>query len=187
MGMVTITASILTCNELEPLKRCLASIKGHVDAYNIGVDDKTTDGTVQWLTDNGYNHYVFKFENFSQARNLNIEQIKTPWYLTIDSDELMLPGDAARLREVALAGDVRGIDAWTMWRLHWFDLEMQREWIPNKDGVAQFRLMRKHVRYSGKVHEQCVEWKRREMCDLKIQHFNMFYRDAAAWPLGGWC
>lgn len=176
-----LTACILTCNEKEPLKRCLNSMKGHVDAYVIGIDDKTNDGTEQWLREEGYDPFVFKFTDFGTMRNGLIDRVKTPWHLTIDSDETMLPEHASQLRELCRLGDRTGVDVWTMSRYHWFDLERTREWIPCPNGDSQFRLMRTHVKYSGRVHEQCVNFNNRSHCDLTIQHFNMYYRDASGW------
>jgi glycosyltransferase involved in cell wall biosynthesis len=176
-----LTACILTCNELEPLKKCLASIKGHVDDYVIGIDDKTNDGTEKWLREAGYNPFTFKFTDFGSMRNGLIDRVKSQWLLTIDSDEIMLPAHAARLRDLCHQGNAQGVDTWTMSRLHWFDLEMTREWVPCPNGDSQYRLMRKHVRYSGRVHEQCVNFKKSQHCDLQIQHFNIHYRDATAW------
>lgn len=175
-----LTATIITCNELEPLKLTLASLKGHVDDYIIGVDDKTTDGTAEWLAANGYPHYTFKFENFGQARNSSIERVKTPWFFIIDSDETVLPEHGAMLRDLCRYADRRGIDSLSMVRRHWFDLEMTKERV--FDPVdCQYRLGRNYIRYAGKVHEQFGNTRKTERCSAIIQHFNLYYRDDAKW------
>ena len=176
-----LTACILTCNEIEPIKRCLASIAGHVDQYVIGIDSKTTDGTEEWLRKNGYDPFVFDFSDFGTMRNSLIQRVKTPWHLTIDSDEIILADHAKKLRQICEIGDSHGIDAWTMTRYHWFDLEMTKEWKPCPNGDMQFRLMKNYVKYHGRVHEQCIDFKQRQHCEIVIHHFNMYYRDASAW------
>ena len=175
-----ITATILTCNELNPLKRCLESIQNYVDDIIIGVDSKTIDGTQDYL--NGkYKFDVFEFKDFSKARNDLIEKVKTPWYLVIDSDETMLEKHASKIKDLLKEGDRRGVDTFTMGRKHWFDLEMTKEWIPFAYIDKHFRIMRKHLRYFGKVHESIQDAKRISDCELWIQHFNMFYRTAEDW------
>jgi len=178
---VIVTACVLTCNELVPLQRCLASLTGHVCDIIVGVDDKTNDGTLEWLKTTGYTHYTFHFNNhFAEARNCYIEKVKTPWFMTVDSDETILLEDAKRIREECLRGDREGIDAWTCPRRHWYDLEMTREWThPYPD--RHFRIMRNYCRYAGRVHEQYINWTKRGDSDIHYQHFNMFYRSDADW------
>lgn len=176
-----LTACIITCNELEPLKKCLATLKDNVDEYVIGVDDKTTDNTFEWLSENNYNPYKFKFQDFSQARNLMLEKVKTPWALIVDSDEIILPEDAKQMRKICQDAGKKGIDAISMVRKHWFDLEMTKEWIPTAHPDAHYRLIKNYVRLTGKVHEGFVNFHKPQACPILIHHFNMYYRDAATW------
>jgi glycosyltransferase involved in cell wall biosynthesis len=181
--MAILTACVLTCNELVPLKSCLSSLVGHVDDILVGVDDKTNDGTLEWLVNNRYNHYVFHFQDdFSKARNQYIEKVKTPWFVTVDSDETILSKDASKLRDVCRNGDAHGIDAWSMPRRHWYDLEMTKEWTyPYPD--RHLRIMRNYCRYAGRVHEQYINWHKKADSDLEIQHFNTFYRSSKDWAV----
>lgn len=172
-----LTACIMTCNELEPLKRCLASIKGHVDAYSIGVDDKTTDGTYEWLIQNSYHPYKFTFHDFGQARNLCIERSRTPWYFVIDSDEIIIEEHACQMR--SLCTSTTDVDAFIMYRKHWLDLEMTRPYLHFPQDDRHIRLARNYVRMAGAVHEQFINYRNARICELAIQHFNMYYRDGS--------
>lgn len=172
-----ITACILTCNELDPLKKCLASVKGKVSEIIVGVDSKTNDETIDYLTINNINHYIFSFVDFSTARNECISKINTDYYLTIDSDETL--DTSANLFE--LIEKHPDCDAFVFDRHHWFDLENQRQWFPPRNIDKHFRLMKKHVRYVGKVHEQCTGYTKRIDADCIIHHYNLFYRTPQIW------
>lgn len=176
-----LTLCTITCNELEALKRMLPAVKGSVDEYVIGVDDKTTDGTFEWLNENGYNPYYFHFENFSQARNIGMAKVKTPWILILDSDEMILPEHAEKLRGLCLEGLRNGIDAFSFLRRHWFDLEMTKPWNLATPDIHP-KLVRNHMRFEGKVHEQITNIKHYKFLDLfETHHLNNYYRDAKAW------
>lgn len=179
--MSVLSACILTCNELGPLQRCLSTLKNKVDQYVIGVDSKTTDDTFNWLLNHGYEPFYFTFDNFSQARNLCVERVKTPWYFVIDSDEIILEADAGKLRDLCWEGHKQGIDAWAMQRRHWFDLEMTKEWVPHANPDVHLRVVKNYVRFSGLVHEGFVNYHKFQGTDIQIHHFNQYYRSPEGW------
>lgn len=170
-----VTACIIT-NQLEPLKRTLDSLRGHVDDYVIGVDAKTTDATFGWLTLNGYNPYHFHLTSnggFGRVRSEAIARAKTPWVFAIDDDETF--DFANQLRTLCKEGEADGIDAFWMERKHWLDLEKKQEWHPKAiDG--HYRLFRNYVRYSGNVHENIQNIRNGKQTPLTLDHFNMAYK-----------
>ena len=176
-----LTLCTITCNELEALKRMLEPLKGNVDDYVIGVDDKTTDGTFEWLSANGYKPYHFHFENFSQVRNLGMAKVKTPWILIMDSDEMILPQHAVIMRDLCRQGSKFKFDAYSFVRHHWFDLERTKPWNLATPDIHP-KLVRSHLRFEGKVHEQMTNIRNCKFLEsFESHHFNNYYRDAKAW------
>jgi hypothetical protein len=166
-----LTACLITCNDLAPLKACLNSLKGFVDDIVIGVDRKDQDGTFEWLTHEGYHPYHFDFNGFGAARSETLARCKTPWAFIIDSDELILPQDAQHLRKLCEEGT--DVDCYKMHRKFWYDLDMTQ---PSHENAAPVcRLIKTHCRYEGNVHENLLGAERSKLTDLSVHSFNLYY------------
>ena len=101
-----ITVIMLAKNEEERMRRCLASLHGHVAAIVALVDPLSTDGTAQVVRKHG--GLVLEPEwpgGFDAARNICLEHVKTEWVLWLDADEWFEGGGAARLRELTKQRD----------------------------------------------------------------------------------
>ncbi|MHA2062828.1 MAG: glycosyltransferase [Candidatus Thorarchaeota archaeon] len=171
-----VTAVILTCNEREAIKCCVASICSLVDDIVVGIDRKTQDGTRRWLVQHDIRHICFDFSDFSTVRNLVLGQVATPWAFVIDSDETVTCRDINILRQLSDRGEKQGIDAFFFARRHWDTLTMDKEWtFPYPD--YHTRLFRSSTRYEGKVHEGPLGINKRVLCgDLIVEHFNRYYK-----------
>lgn len=83
-----LTAIILTHNEEKNISRCLESLK-FCDAILV-VDDNSTDATVKLAKKLGVKVVSHSLnDDYSAQRNWAIDQVKTPWVLFIDADEVV--------------------------------------------------------------------------------------------------
>lgn len=99
-----VTAVILARNEERNLPRTLESLPEGMAA--IVIDHESTDATAAIARTYGASVIVRPFEGFVNARCFALAQVRTPWTLMIDADEVLDP----RLRDAieAAPGDVEG-------------------------------------------------------------------------------
>ncbi|WP_254438492.1 glycosyltransferase family 2 protein [Paenibacillus sp. DCT19] len=96
--MITISLCMIVKNEERTLARCLDSVSGIVDEIIIvdtGSSDRTMDVAAQ------YTDQVYTYEwqdDFAAARNYSFEQATQEYILWLDADDVLLPGDQAKLR-----------------------------------------------------------------------------------------
>lgn len=178
---MSVTACIMVRDNLEPLKRCIPSIKPYVDEILVAVDERTRQPVITYLKKEGVRYYKFTFKDFGSARNQMIEAARTKWIFIIDSDETLLPEHAKMLKEKIAWAEKNGVNGFHVPRRHWYDLEMTNEWKhPYPD--RHWRLFTSDCEYRGKVHEQIVGIKKSSQLDpIHIQHFNMYYRSPKDW------
>jgi glycosyltransferase involved in cell wall biosynthesis len=95
-----ITLCMILKNEEDHIRRCLESIKGHVDEIVV-VDTGSTDKTMDICREYGAKIYEHPWENsFSKARNQALGYVTTEWILQLDGDEEMDAESAPKIREV---------------------------------------------------------------------------------------
>jgi glycosyltransferase involved in cell wall biosynthesis len=85
-----ITGLVITYNEEKNIEEVIRNLN-FVDEIII-VDSNSTDDTINII--NKYSHVkliINKFENFSNQRNLAIQNASNPWILFLDADERITP------------------------------------------------------------------------------------------------
>lgn len=154
------------------LARCLAAVAPAVDEI-IVVDTGSVDGTVQIAESFGAHvlHHPWTGD-FAAARNASFEAATGDWLLYLDADEVLVEGDAGRLR--ALTGHTWREAIYLVETNHTGDLD---------DGTAvthdALRLFRNRpgYRFEGRIHEQIAHRlpaflpERLEHSDVRVEHF----------------
>lgn len=142
-----LTVSMIVKNEERFLGECLSSVKDVADEI-IVVDTGSTDRSVQIARDFGAKIVEIEWpDDFSQARNVGLDLVKTPWVLIIDADEELIADDVPTL-QVAMTKPIA--DAYNIRIVSVMD---KAEHISES---YVLRLFRSHpaVRFEGRVHEQ---------------------------------
>ncbi|MFT3807439.1 glycosyltransferase family 2 protein [Arenimonas sp.] len=96
-----ISVVILTMNEAANLPRCLDSIRWCDDV--LVLDSGSTDATVALATSSGARVMNRRFDSFAGQRNYAMEQgeLRHPWVLHLDADEVVRPELARELQAIA--------------------------------------------------------------------------------------
>ncbi|MGK0190615.1 MAG: glycosyltransferase involved in cell wall biosynthesis [Verrucomicrobiales bacterium] len=81
---------VITCNEEENLKRCLASVAS-LDAEIIVVDSGSTDGTRSVADSFGARWSTQEWLGFRDQKNVALGLCTQPWVLALDADEEVSP------------------------------------------------------------------------------------------------
>lgn len=98
--MTTLGLTMIVRDEEKTLGRCLESVKGIFDQIVI-VDTGSVDRTVEIAKSFGAEVHEFAWvDDFAAARNYSLSKIRTDWWAWIDSDDILVPEDAARLLEL---------------------------------------------------------------------------------------
>jgi len=141
---------------------CLRSVKDFVDEIVV-VDTGSTDRTRDIALSFGCRIYDFEWvDDFSAARNFALAQVKTPWTLSLDADDLFLNPD--RIKDIASACHHNRENA--VWSTYLQDAETQQR------RLQLFKT--KDFRWEGVVHENPILKQGREnnhhFSDLKVMH-----------------
>jgi hypothetical protein len=96
-------------DEVAALPRCLDALWCALDDVAF-TDTGSTDGTAEWLrakTGVEPERVAFdpRIDRFDVVRNHNAARLRTDWVLHLDADEVLTPGDLARLIDAAGAAD----------------------------------------------------------------------------------
>lgn len=159
-----IALSIITKGdeEIKNLKRCVASLKPHVDGIFITANGEKTEETQTWAKEEGIQYsYLAWSDDFSLQRNYSfslIEKEKYDWILWADSDDIVYGGE--KLREVAEISLKNGFDC-VFFDYYYgciFDGEPAFEHITHIDLIQKReRLLKPHVfEWRGRLHETPV-------------------------------
>ena len=152
-----ITLAVMVRDDAQRLERCLGSLEKYVDEVLV-LDTGSVDESVEVARRLGARVEQIEWPNdFSEALNVMLGMVRTPWTLRLDSDEWFDPGQATALSRYVEADPVSGYYL------------VRRDLQPSGtfDEVHVLRLWRTHpeIRYEGVVHEA-----------LRHQSFD------AAWP-----
>lgn len=149
-----LTAVILTHNEADNIRDCIASVI-FADAVLV-FDSHSTDDTVQIAQSLGAQVQQHPFENYAAQRNAALDAVaqKTEWVLFVDADERVPDELAQEVRRVIQS------DAHVAWRIPRYNyifgkLTKGAGWYPD----YQTRLLRvgyTHFDPAVKVHEVVV-------------------------------
>ncbi|MGA8718889.1 MAG: glycosyltransferase, partial [Solirubrobacteraceae bacterium] len=169
---LTLSLCMIVKDEEEMLPRCLAAVAPAVDEIVI-VDTGSTDRTIEIARE--YNATVIEREwtgSFSDARNASFEAATGDWIIYLDADEVLVPEDTARLRN--LTGRT--------WREAFYLVETSYTGELG-DGAAitnnALRVFRNrpHYRFEGRLHEQIAHnlplyaAGRLEQSSVRIEHY----------------
>jgi tetratricopeptide (TPR) repeat protein len=149
----TLTACLITRNEIDSLPRCLKSIRPVADQI-IVVDTGSTDGTREAARRLGAEvHDLPWSDDFAAARNAAIERAACDWVLIMDADEQLPPGSAAQLRELLARPPQAAVCQL---------LTYAPSSTPARAGldlVGHLRLFRRGlgIHFQGAIHEQLVD------------------------------
>ena len=146
MSAPLLSATLIVRDEERNLRDCLGSIDGVVDEVVV-VDTGSTDGSVGLARELGARVISHSWRgDFSEARNLALEEARGEWILYLDADERLRPTDRR-----GITGQLRGARE-TAFRilLHPF---------VGATPFFEYRLWRAdpQIRFRGVIHEQVVE------------------------------
>jgi tetratricopeptide (TPR) repeat protein len=97
---LTVSLCMIVKDEEEMLPGCLEAVVDGVDEV-IVVDTGSTDRTVEIAESFGATVIHFPWNgSFADARNVGLDAAKGDWLLYLDADEHLVPGDAAKIREL---------------------------------------------------------------------------------------
>ncbi|MCY0878306.1 MAG: glycosyltransferase [Firmicutes bacterium] len=142
-----LSVAMIVKNEERFLAECLRSVASLADDI-IVVDTGSTDQSVAIARSFGARVVRIEWpDDFSQARNVGLDLVNTPWVLVVDADEELLADDVPALTQAITHPFA---DAYNLRIVSVMD---RAEHISES---YVLRLFRSHpqVRFEGKVHEQ---------------------------------
>jgi glycosyltransferase involved in cell wall biosynthesis len=145
-----LTVSMIVKNEERFLAECLASVKDVADDI-IVVDTGSEDRTIEVAKSFGARVIEIAWPNdFSAARNVGLEAVKTPWVLVLDADEELVQDDIKTLQQ---AMEKPFADSYNVRIVSLMDRaeDLSESYVT--------RLFRSHpkIRFRGAVHEQVFQ------------------------------
>lgn len=145
-----LTVSMIVKNEERFLPECLSSVKDVADEI-IVVDTGSTDRTVEIARSFGARVIEIEWpDDFSAARNVGLDLVKTPWVLVMDADEELIPDDIPTLTQAIKTPIADG------YNIRIVSVMDQAQDISESYVLRLFRSHPK-VRFEGKVHEQVFQ------------------------------
>jgi (heptosyl)LPS beta-1,4-glucosyltransferase len=149
---MTLKAVILTLNEERHIAACIDSLRW-TDGITV-VDSFSSDKTVGLAQQAGADIVQHRFENYSQQRNVALENVEAEWIFFVDADERATPALGAEIRDVIMQQDKVGW--WVPRHNYIFGHRMRGTgWWPDH----QLRLLRRDsARYDPNraVHEEAI-------------------------------
>ncbi len=140
----SLAVCMIAKNEENWLGGCLASLK-HIADHIVICDTGSTDKTLEIAKEYGAEIRSVEFDNFSQARNASIVDLKEDWILWIDADERL--AGSAKLRKYLSTQIFEGFGI----RQNHLMLDI------GKSFDVPIRLLRNKdcYRFTGLIHEHC--------------------------------
>lgn len=145
-----LSVCIITKEESEQLKRCLASLKKY-DMEIVVVDTGSVDKTKQVIDEyadiGGYYQWN---DNFAAARNYSITLASNDWVLILDSDEWIESIDADKVNSIIM----QIMDESMVGRIERINDISSLE--GSTKGIERISRLfnRKYCQYVGRIHEQ---------------------------------
>jgi glycosyltransferase involved in cell wall biosynthesis len=170
-----ISCYILTHNRALHLEQVLASLADIPDELVV-VDSGSTDGTQEIAARFGARVIHRAFDNFTAQRNFAVSQCRHDWVFTIDSDEVLSPELADRLRRLksTIAAEDE-VDAYAV-RREWYVLGRRvHAFYPSHCPDYPVRLFRKsRAAYleGRQVHETLRGFRKAERILEPLLHYS---------------
>jgi glycosyltransferase involved in cell wall biosynthesis len=135
----TLSIIVLTQDEAENLPHCLSSLAGFGDI--VIVDSGSTDGTPEVARQFGARVYQHPFASFAQQRNWALEncELKTPWVLFFDADEVATTEFRAEVSRAIQSANDSIAGFYCCWKMI-----LGSRWLRRSDSFPkwQFRILR---------------------------------------------
>ena len=148
-----ITLFIIARNEADKIAKCLSSAKDTVD--EIVLVDDSTDDTAAIAKQFGARVYTHPFEGFTAQKNFALSQVKTPWALSLDADEVLTPELAQEIRQ---AVQNTAYDGFELTRVNCFLGQRMLHGGLKKEHILRLVRTEKARYEGGLVHEKlCVQ------------------------------
>lgn len=137
-----ISACVIARDEAERIVRCLDSLRG-VDEIILH-DTGSVDRTVQLARGMGAKVVPGKAVprldfHFGDARQVALSNATCPWVLSVDADEVLVPGALETLKKAARTGDFESYEVGFLHRVNWKDRK------PTRESLKRFFRDRKSV------------------------------------------
>lgn len=163
-----LTAALIVRDEAAVLEECLASIRDVVDEIVV-VDTGSLDATCEIALRFGARlfHHPWN-DDFAEARNVALDQVRSDWVLYIDADERLVDADRERVEALLAGSDAAAFRILLHPRVR-------------ASAYFEFRIWRNDpaIRFVGIIHETVVpaivglaerEHRRIETADLVLRH-----------------
>ncbi len=169
---LTLSLCMIVKDEEEMLPRCLAAAKDAVDEIII-VDTGSTDRTVEIAEEFGATVIEFPWTgSFSDARNVSFDAATCDWMMFLDADEVLVEGEAEKLRELTGRTWAEGI----------YLVEQNYTGIAEEGTSVTHNALRvfrnrPEYRFTGRLHEQIAHTlpgylpERIENSTVRLEHY----------------
>jgi len=156
-------------SEAAPLERCLASVASSVDEIHVTVTGQNAECEAVALKYGATVSHFTWIDDFAAARNFNLHQIQSDWYLWLDADDTLLHPE--RLRDLVRAAEETRVGGYYFYYQYQFDENghcIDAHWKPQllkNDGSWDWK---------GAIHEDAlplrpVQWTKTELC-TRVHH-----------------
>lgn len=149
---VSIAAAMIVRDEERGIARCISSLKEAVDEIVV-VDTGSTDNTASIAKELGAEVYHFQWsDNFAEARNFALAQVKSKWVLWIDADEWLDPDHIDAPRVVAgLFDRLKQPIALLVAQVN----QLPGQVVVNHD-MSRIHPVGHGIEWRGRIHEQLI-------------------------------
>ena len=158
MSALPLSVSIISLNEEQNLRRCLASVAGLASEIVI-MDSGSTDRTAQIAAEMGARLIQQDWLGFTAQKNHCLSHCTQPWVLNLDCDEEVSVELAASIRSFFDDGEAQKHAGASMSRRTWFLGRWieHGDWYPDRK-IRLFRREHGHweAEGGGQVHERLV-------------------------------
>jgi len=150
---MSLSLCAIALNEEQFLAGMLDSVAGLVDEIVIGIDSRTTDGTMDIARAHGARVFTFDWhDSFASPLNLALDLARSEWLLRLDADERLVPAGRTAINEVLALGVPLHVDAFYTLMLE-TDLDGEPLGPPERSAARLFRNT-PDLRYVGRIHEE---------------------------------
>jgi hypothetical protein len=194
---MSLSAVILTHNEQQHLRACLASVRAFADELLV-LDDYSTDGTAEIARAMGARVESRKLDNFPAQRNAAIALARGDWIFFLDADERATPEVGAEIREQITHYASRITGFWIPRRNIIFGKEIRHTgWSPDyqprvmKKGFARFdpaREVHELVLWDGEVgylRESLIHYNYETLAQFRAKQIKYARYEAQVWHAEG--
>jgi glycosyltransferase involved in cell wall biosynthesis len=117
MDLSGITLLILTYNEAPNIGRTLAALSWAEEI--VIIDTGSTDGTIEIARSAHPNVRIIEraFDTHGAQWNFGLQQVHTPWILSLDADYELSPGFVEEIRRIEPAADIAGYEVQFQYRI----------------------------------------------------------------------